>query len=224
MKKIDINALIWLIPFIFFIAGYCTLSLLFPVKKFPVPHVIGKSLAEATALLANQQLNVRILATKEDNSLQEGTVIAQQPIHQEVKANQPVFLTISTKEAPQQCPSFTGLRRSTIEAQIPDKTVRMNTIFLPSAQPNDLCLGHIPRAGEQLQGTLTLFVSGDEKKPILWPSFIGQDIDAVQEQLKEYGIQSTIHEETLYGKTILDQRPRAGSLILLDKVKPLFST
>jgi len=70
---------IWIVPFLAFIAGYQVVRLLTHTQTVYVPSVLGLHLTDAIRRLSADQLNVRILAEKEDPDLDEGMIISQTP-------------------------------------------------------------------------------------------------------------------------------------------------
>jgi len=58
---IKLNSFLWIVPFISFIGGYFFLSLWFWQQPIKTPNIIGYSLNQAATILAQQQLNFRII-------------------------------------------------------------------------------------------------------------------------------------------------------------------
>ena len=120
------------------------------------------------------------------------------------------------------------IKQTVISFLLQPHKIRAKIYTLPSIYPKGLCFAQIPLPQEPIEDTmLTLYVSGGNKKPILWPDFRQLPVSDVTNFLRTHAIEaSVIHEHaclpnhTCASCIVTDQRPLAGSLISLDPQKP----
>jgi beta-lactam-binding protein with PASTA domain len=224
-----INTYFWLAPFICFIAGYSAMHQLFHIPEFATPSVVGKNIHEAFAILSTHNLNARLLEEKEDPYLPSGTVISQTPqAGQQIKPHQSLFVLLSKKPSRINAPHCLHKTDSDIASLLQTNKIRAKVYTLPSIYPKGLCFAQIPLPQEPIEDImLTLYVSGGNKKPVIWPDFTQLQVSDVTNFLRTHALEATIvHEHpclpnhTCASCTVTDQRPLAGSLVTLDPQKP----
>ncbi|MCX5922313.1 MAG: PASTA domain-containing protein [Candidatus Dependentiae bacterium] len=224
-----IKNLLWTLPFISFITGYVTLTVLYPQKELETPALVGKNTQEAFMILSRQGLNPRLLTFKEDALLPEGTIISQTPSSlQKIKQNQSVFLVISTQPAKKQTPSLVTKSLPAIAADLEQQHIRFKSYIVDNSAPKDLCIAQWPMPGQLLDANpITLYISAGPHKKVLVPDLKNKPIEHVIEALNAQDITT----EVLHYPTqpdghhcthclIIDQRPLAGSIMRLDTEKP----
>lgn len=223
---------LWTLPFICFIAGYLFLTKLYPVKEIETPNVIGKKLQEACTILSKNNLNVRLIAIKEDPLLPDSTIISQTPlVGQKIKPNQAVFIVSSTQPQKNSAPQYIQKPLNEIEQEIINKNIRAKSYAMPSIVSENSCFAQWPEAGLPLENNkMVLYVAQPMNKPILIPHLKNKSVLAVADFLKTNSIQvDIIHnanaqdddEHTCNNCIIIDQRPLAGSIIAHNAQKPL---
>lgn len=217
--------ILWLTPFICFLSGYILVRSLFHIDTVSTPSVVGKHVYEAFALLSNNNLNIRLLAQKEDPDLPSGTVISQLPSPgQIVKPRQTVFLALSKQPISAPTPQLIGKDLQTITQELLNAKLRFKTYFLQSPYPHNSCIAQIPAAHKPITDTIIVYLSSGNSKPIIWPNFEDKPVDEVVEFLAQYNIIPHIiqdrHSRKSENSTITDQRPLAGSLISIDPNHP----
>lgn len=222
---------LWTLPFICFITGYLFLTKLYPVKEIETPRVIGKTLQDACTVLAQHNLNSRLIALKEDPLLPHGTIISQTPqATQKIKSNQTVFIVASVQPEKTLADAYTTKPLHEVEQELADKNIRAKTYSVPSALRSNTCIAQWPEAGLTLENNkMILYVSQPMDKPIIIPNVKDKLVLDVINFLKSNAIEVTVihgsndqqenHQCT--NCTIIDQRPLAGSIITLNAQNPL---
>lgn len=215
--------LLWILPFLFFIAGYLITSSLFHTPTIEIPSVVGRQLNEAFALLSAHQLTIQLLDQKEDADLADNTVVSQIPAPgQRAKHRQTVFLSLSQQPAPPIAPSFIGKQLAEIERMAHLSKLRLKTYFLTSVYPVNSCIAQIPMAAEPIaDSTIIVYISKGTPKEIIWPNFKNKPLHQVIDFLANHNITPQLIEtpadQTDEYTVVIDQRPLAGSIISLDE-------
>lgn len=213
---------LWMVPFLFFIAGYLITSRLFYQPTIAVPSVVGKPLDVAFATLSTQQLTIQLLDQKEDATLADTTVVSQIPAPgQYAKPRQTVFLSISKQPNPALAPSFVGKQLAMIEKESRAQKLRLKTYFLTSVYPTNNCIAQIPMPQESIpDATLIVYISKGNTKEIIWPNFKNKSVQEVTDFLRHHSIAPQLITAAAINSDeamVTDQRPLAGSIISLDE-------
>ncbi len=199
------------------------------IPEFTTPSVVGKHIHEAFAILSAHNLNARLLEEKEDPYLPAGTVISQTPqAGQKIKPYQSLFMLLSKKPSLINAPHCLDKTDSDITSLLKKNSIRAKIYRLPSIYPKGLCFAQIPLPQTPIDDAmLTLYISDGNRKPIIWPDFTQLCVTEVTNFLQTHAIEATIiHERpctsqhTCISCIVTDQRPLAGSLIILDPQKP----
>lgn len=215
--------LLWILPFLFFLAGYLITSSLFHTPTIEIPSVVGKQLDQAFALLSADQLTIQLLDQKEDADLADNTVVSQIPVPgQHAKHRQTVFLSISKQPAALMAPSFIGKQLIEIEREAHASKLRLKIYFIASVYPVNNCIAQIPMAAEPIpDSTIIVYISKGTSKEIIWPNFKNKPLHQVIDFLAHHNITPQLIEtptnQTDEYTIVIDQRPLAGSIISLDE-------
>lgn len=222
-----IKKFFWLFPFISFLAGYFIIQLLFGAEQKPTPNLIGKTLQESCELLADENLNVRILGRKEDSNLPSHTIVSQTPQpNEKIKPHQSVYVVITSQTKINHAPALVGKPLDAITHELEKLNIKFVMHPVASPYPTNTCIAQLPLPGELIEkNTITIYCAAENKKPVLWPNFKGKNLGAVKELLETVNITPQVlshygHEIT-DASCIIDQRPRAGTLLVLDEAKPI---
>jgi beta-lactam-binding protein with PASTA domain len=213
----------WLIPFLFFIAGYaCTRLWLEPAAK-PMPNLVGKSTHEALGILSTYTLNPRVLAYKNEPDIEQGTILSQTPTAGKiVKSHQSVFLILAQEPEKVRMIPVVQQRASDAVALCSSLGLTPQIYYVPNPWPAELCFAQYPSAGSILSKTTKpiLYISSGEHKMVIWPSFIGNKKEQAIELLKKKNIvpdilytDSSTNTKPPLEQHVVDQRPLAGSLV-----------
>jgi len=219
---------LWLFPFFSFLAGYFLLNWIYHSKKCETPALIGKPLQEAIRLVSNQNLNFRLIEEREDEELPQGTIITQNPHpHMTIKPNKTIFCMASKKPVTV-APNFMCKTYEAIAATLQELGLHGMYHLVESIYPEGTCFAQTPRPQSILETkSLTLYISADSAKPLLFPNLKNQPVPDAIELLKPYGLTPLI---THYSQQephdckrciVTDQRPLSGTIVTLDSQRPL---
>lgn len=215
----QILPLLWITPFLSFLAGYFLLSSFFSDHTLETPCVVGKQLAQAVTLLSDHNLNARLLAQREDADLPDYTVVSQSPReYAKIKTQQAVFLVITRQPEKQAAPHLIGKSLDILRATLNEKHIRHILHYLQSNYPEGTCIAQFPSPNEPLEdGLILCYISRGNKKPVIWPNFKGKSIDMVTEFLDHHQLKAEIVRDKKGENPgiISDQRPLPGSIIHL---------
>ncbi|MBM3892895.1 PASTA domain-containing protein [Candidatus Dependentiae bacterium] len=217
---------LWLLPFIGFVIGYVIAGYFVQKKDVATPNVIGKSLAQSIQILSQERLGVRLLTQREEPTLPESTVLDQLPRPgQHMRPNQTVFVTISTKQPPQETPDWWGKRIKDITPLLDKRGLQYNIIQLQSTYPQGMCIAQVPTAGQPLVvKTVTLFISLGSSALAVMPDFQGLTVAAFEKLLEQKDIRvEYLHEKRVDEQhrcdecVIIGQQPVVGAMVVTNK-------
>jgi len=213
-------------PFLSFLLGYQIFNYFFTTTKIEVPTLIGKSINEASKTLSDLNLNLRILAEKEDQDLPAAIVIDQTPLRKKIKPNQSVYLVVSKKPAALKMPDLRNKELNEIKQEVQKLGIQIKTYSIASSTIKNLCIAQFPSPGEIIDKSakVILYLSSGLKKPVLLPNFSGIALKEVIEFLNLQGVKYNIilyNNQLNYDPTlnylVIDQKPLAGSILQLDE-------
>jgi len=203
---------------------------MFQTRKISAPTIVGKKLLEAIAELSDHNLNVRIITQKEDPDLPQGTILSQTPkAGMSIKPNNSIYVVISKKPHKILCPMLINKKMNDIFQDLKEKNIRNKSYLLPSNCPISSCIAQFPSAGKMLKkNNVITYISFGNKKPVLVPNFKNKKLDDVLEFLNNYPIEAEVFNSARYIKKsthddfiVVNQKPLAGSIVNLDKNKPM---
>ena len=198
-------------------------------NSIPTPALVGSDIYQAVTTLSNHNLNARILREKEDPDLPDGTIISQNPpTGQSIKPRQSVFLVVAKQPAIVAAPQCVNRPIGEIRSQLKKLNLKCRIFTMNSAYPKNTCFAQIPAYGQPIEGkTITLYVSSGHKKSVIWPNLVGRPVDEVTTFLQRHDIAPQITHyppekpnHTCNNCIITDQRPLAGSLLVMDESHP----
>lgn len=213
-------------PFISFLTGYCATLYLFSNSTIATPHLIGTQVENALTILAQNNLNLRIIGYNTDNELPNGTIINQNPKPDEkIKQQQTIYCIVSQISIDNKAPDCTNLMLPQIKELLDSMRYRYKIDQLIHTAPQNYCIAQLPRAQEKITETvLTLYVSAGTPQLVIVPSFKGKMVDEVIDFLKKHTINRYIlhtHQtetnHTCNSCIVTNQRPLPGSIIDLEK-------
>jgi len=225
-----LKKILWTLPFICFLAGYLLLTKIYPVKDIETPNIVGKTLQHACSILAQHNLNSRLINLKVDPLLAQGTIICQTPqAGQKIKPNQAVFIVASTQPEKNCAPNLILKSVHEIDPELSLKGIRFKSYPLPSNHPTDTCVAQWPEPGVPLENNkMIVYVSQNIIKPILLANLKNKTVPEVLDFLAAHSMTVDIQHDSGVEDThhcssciVIDQRPLASSIITLDPKKPL---
>lgn len=231
MHKLLRNLLCFL-PFFAFAIGYYAVSFIFKSKTITAPALVGKPIDKAVTLLSDHNLNVRIVGTKSDTDLPEGTIVSQTPTAGlKIKENQTMYVVVAKKPAALLSPDLKGKTLSAAHHIAQDLCITLKSHAIPCDSSPDNCIAQFPAAGQELENNnLIVYISTSSSKPVIMPQCKDMLVTEVVSFLQLHGITPTIlhtHSELLSAHhqctscKVIDQRPLAGSLVTTSPEKPL---
>jgi beta-lactam-binding protein with PASTA domain len=219
-------SLLWILPFTFFIAGYLTFSYWFAQPLVSTPTIIGMDLSQAALKLAEQNLNFRLLSTKEDNEIPANTVVHQLPqAGQLIRPQSSIFCVISKKGDTRLVPHCEAKHITEIIQELKKAHLQFRFFALPNATPTDYCFAQFPPAGQDAaQQPLIMYISQPIDQRMIIPSFIGSLIKDTIPLLDTYDLKTEIVHQRIPSIAhectrckIVEQKPLAGSIINLQQ-------
>lgn len=222
-----LKKILFLLPFASFIGGYLLIQFFLTPQELYVPNLVGKNIIEATELLSEQNLNIRILARKEDTDHPAYTILSQTPqANEKVKPHQSIYLVITTQKAQNLAPSLVHKSIGLIRSELENLGIKPVIHYVPSHFPKEVCIAQSPQPGEVIEkNSISLYFPTEQKKPIIWPDLRGKQLGLAKELLETINVTPQIiapHHYTIADTSIvLDQRPKSGTLLILDENKPV---
>ena len=218
-----LSSLLWGAPFFCFLAGYFTLNLFLKSSQTTTPYIMGLTLPEALKILAKENLNTRLIATKEDPQTTEGTIISQNPSPgSAIRAQQTVFIVISGKPPTPKTPRYIGKSLLTVLKQLQEEGITYQHFFVPSNHPEGTCIAQTPHDGELVDTSplILYFSQSPSSETVIVPSFERMSLKEVSRFLTNKGFSfSVFHEYPIpvhhdcSNCFIIEQKPRAGTSI-----------
>jgi len=184
-------------------------------ERYPVPAVVGMTLAEARARISEVHLTVGKVSKAYDEKVAEGQVLAAKPgPGASLKKSTAVALTVSRGRRPIDVPDLTGTNATAAARQLSalglavDATQQQNSDTVAKG----LVVSQSPRGGTAFRGDpVTLVVS---KGPVLVtvPDVIGQQLPQARAALEAAGFKVTVRRALggFFG-TVRLQDPSGGS-------------
>ena len=219
----------WLIiPFASFLIGYLAMEYFSYSRSIQTPAIIGKSIHEAVSLLSPCHLTLQIAEEREVEDLPEGTIIQQTPnALARIKPRHSVFCIISKKTIPT-APAVTGKLVKNITDEITGITLKEYGV--ESIQPAGTIVAQDPQYGQPLTDkSLTVYIAQNGAKSAIIPVFLNHPVSDIKTFVETYPVNlEIIHADTVSDRhqcntecLVIDQRPRAGTVVSLDPENPL---
>ncbi len=200
------------------------------VESIETPSLVGQTIDQTLVILSNHDVNIRLLAQKEEPDLPVGTILSQTPCAgQNIKPHQSIFLVTSKQPPVNTAPDMINKSIDQITQLLENSNIRGRIHYLAHSYPQGRCFAQSPKPHAPLKhNELLLYISAHSIKPIIWPDFTNKLVEDIAEFLSTYDItphivHTTTHNVSHICKTcrVVDQRPIAGTLITLDNTKPL---
>ena len=220
------------------LAAFAFLLYMSPANK-TVPNVSGKTVAEARAIIENQNLQVGEEKEEYSDSVAEGYIIRTNPTAGSQKKEQSkIDLVVSKGPNSFDMPDYVGMSREEAEADLKN-TYKLSSkqISIEEVETNEVEAGIVleqsPAAGEKYQMNskkkIVLKIS-KESTSIDMPSYIGSTYDfAVANLVQIYGVkEANIERKTTehlpdgmeaYAGQIVSQTPEPMATLNLEKTR-----
>ena len=221
----SIRSFLWILPFLSFLAGYQLLRTLSHVEVIEVPPVVGLHMHDAIKTLSSFQLNVRILAEREDLDVPEGIIITQTPIQgTKVKPHQSIFLVITRRPPKPRAPSLYGLPKDEAIAKAQERGIQLKAYSLESMYPSGKVIAQNSYIDQEVSTKImAVYVSSGPTSLRIFPDLKGHTVSEVKHFFEPFDIKIQVAhpftEAHDCGSCIIsEQRPVAGTFI--DIAKP----
>lgn len=233
----------WFLPFLCFFAGYYTVRSIFHKKVVAVPSIIGLHITDAIKLLSNQNLNTRVLDQKYDVDMPEGIVISQSPqADYKLKEGQSIFLVITKQPDKLRAPDLFTLSKDQSDQLALKLGLNLKSYFLkPNYSQNSqtykkaICIAQQFQPNQELDSKkMSAYFSADRTNIRIMPDIKNHSVQELKKHFKDlysvdnnYNIEliiSNSNDQNLDSKDlkVKEQRPIAGSIIDLKKLKKIY--
>ena len=227
--RISVNKYLWIIPFASFLTGYAIMSILYQARTTQTPALVGKTIQEALRITAAQGLSMRLVDEQEDPELPAGIVIAQNPLpNTHMKTHQAINCVIS-KKTDHRAPQLTGKNIEEIQHDMEEKGINLKVHPITSSAPQEMCIAQDPAPNTIMSTkTMTVYISQGNAQQFLFPNLCQKSVEDVQSFLASAPV--IVQVSHPFGQPeghscsqciVSDQRPRAGTIVYLDKQKPI---
>lgn len=202
----------------YFIFLMASMRIAVKAREVSVPDVRGKSVAEATALLADAGLALTVDPVKRpDETLPPDHVLTQDPTPGSViRRQRPVRLRLSEALEPAVVPQVVGESERAAEIRLSQErvTIRESAAIQSRAYPPGLIVAQDPPAGATTASVAILVNRGEAAATYVMPDLIGTPGARVAELLRRRLFRVTILGEVPYpglpSGIVVRQSPAAG--------------
>ena len=216
---------LWVVPFLFFFLGYYVLGLFSPVSTVKVPALVGKNITQGLEMLAQQRLNARMIACKEDLSVPEGTILTQHPnCGDSMRIQQTVFITSSKKPEKKVLEDLRGFSEDICKEKIIDADLLYQKQPLFSLNSSDQACESGECIAFALHKKQVVVYTGKKNKIYIVPDCKNFSVQEVRDSFGLYQIPVQVQHtgsveqgHTCYNCHVTEQKPLAGSSITLDQ-------
>ncbi|BDC34933.1 hypothetical protein Noda2021_08910 [Candidatus Dependentiae bacterium Noda2021] len=214
-----------LVPFVCFALGYALMSYFYAMPRLVAPSLVGQTALQALSTIAPLKVNIKIIGQRQENDLEEGTILSQNPLPDTaIKSNQTIYCITSVKPPSLRAPVVVGKNLEQITHDLSSQKIPYKIHYVSHSAPVNQCVAQSPHAEQSLNNKpLLVFVSQGNKKPLIWPNFIGRPVTEVTDFLSTHSLQPTIiHRYPVHEKhvchecRVVNQRPIAGTFIMAD--------
>jgi beta-lactam-binding protein with PASTA domain len=200
-------------------------------ESIHAPDVIGHHIHDAIRILSRHNLNVRILAEKQEADIQEGIVVNQSPDKDcKVKSHQSVYLVVTCKPEKKKAPDLVLKSERDAHMYAEKEGIRLNVSFVESLYPEGSCIAQSIPAGEPLDdNAMSIYVSQGTQSTVIFPSLKGISLYEALTFLQKHNMSYKVFHKLshsyidkkdmrMYDDYIVaDHKPLKGSLIKKNK-------
>jgi beta-lactam-binding protein with PASTA domain len=188
-----------------------------------VPDIRNVSEAQARNEVEGLGLNIRVQRSENHPEIPEGFVIEQRPVPNEnIKEGRTIEVVLSLGARTQIVPDLKGMSLRQGRILLGRNNLRVGRVARVHTVggARETVLATTPGGGEVLvEGTTVdvVVAVGGQKQRYLMPDLTGEDLLFIREKLRSMGFRiSGVRYESrgdVFPNTVIDQAPRAGSLI-----------
>jgi serine/threonine-protein kinase len=223
------NKYLWILPFICFLGGYWLMSVVYKTKTLQTPALVGKTVQEALRITANNALSIRLVKEQEDPELPAGTIISQNPLpNTHIKSHQAIQCVIS-KKTEYLTPRLMGKKMEDLQSELDTLGISYKIYPIASSAPEGTCIAQDPSPDTPMSSkVLQVYVAKSTLQQFLFPDLRQKSIEDVKSFLSSAPVIVQVSHafEQPEGHSccdciVSDQRPRPGTIVSLDKEKPI---
>ncbi len=196
------------------LSSYLTFRFMGAGKTVEVPDLRGKSLLEASRLVASRKLYLKIEAEEYSSDIPEGHVISQNiPPSRKIKEGRTLRVIVSKGPKILAMPSFVGLDIDEARELARKKNIRIQRIIKVHSDnfPRDTVVAQRPSEDEKGSDVVTLLVSrGPYEQLYVCPDFTEMTLEEAKIIADRIGVEIELDG---YGSRIVAQKPAPGSII-----------
>ena len=189
-----------------------------------VPNLVDLNLQQADSILAQDDLQLQIIADETDPSKEPGTIISQIPAPgTKMKEGRMVKIKVSKAEEAVTVPQLRGISLRQAELLLSQVSLKLGEVswVLSDSFPRDVVVENIPSSGLSVPPGISVNIVaslGAVPDTVLMPDLVGKNIEECRRILQEIGLQigktkSKRNDDFLPG-TVLDQSIPPGDKIL----------
>ena len=201
-----------------------------------IPDIVGKNIKNATKELEEADLKIRIMSEKEDEEVESGTILSQNP-DAGIKLRKGEEVSVVVSKQPENItdiPDVVGKSLDEAKKLIEDKKLKHSVKYKFSKDVEEGFVMSQSPAKEQkakFDDVVTIEVSkGEEVKKEKIPNLVGATLDDARKITGNFSIESISYEENTSKPDgrVLSQEPQAGSQqvpgtqinIVINKIEP----
>jgi serine/threonine-protein kinase len=196
------------------IFGFLTFKVLSFSRTVEVPNLYGKSPVEASKLLREKGLNLKIEGEDFDSTVLPGHILKQDvPPQKKVKEGRGIKVVLSKGPRVQSIPFLVNETLSNAEAILIQKGLRISKVIRVHSDKveKDRIISQSPEPTEKISDYITVLVSSGPHESIFYcPDFINMSVDEAKELIEKLNLKV---ETTGSGDRIRAQKPKAKTYI-----------
>lgn len=225
LTKKNSLSLLWLIPFVGFAIGYIFATLFFSSRSVEVPELVGLSLIQGATRASTYQLNIRVIAEKEDRDLPAGTIISQKPLaHQTAKTQQVIYIAISKRPETKKTPALVGISQEQAAQELTQESIKFHLVPINIPTTPNLIIAQYPTAEDPLHEPIVLYCAQPTPTKYIFPDCVNRPLSEVLEFLAHHKLTAAVTYQTPQqpGRVyrVSQQRPLPGTVISPDQTTP----
>jgi eukaryotic-like serine/threonine-protein kinase len=183
----------------FFVFAGIAMRVAVRARQVTVPDFVGKSTADATAMSANLDLNLRIdEAKRPDAKVPAGNVLGQDPLPgSSVRRQRSVRVWVSAGAHIARAPSLLGETQRSAEIRVAQEGLLIGTVseIRSGLYPPDVIVAQDPPESTQTAEVRLLVNRGEDRATYVMPDLIGLNGDRVADLLRVKGFRVSINSQ-----------------------------
>jgi beta-lactam-binding protein with PASTA domain len=215
---------IWILPFLFFFAGYYGALHMVRISETTTPQVTGLNLHEGMMLISAAHMSARMVSEHEDQHMPAGIIVRQFPAPEtRVKIRSSLDLVVSKKPTALRAPTYQGSSYDHVMAHATEHHIRIREHWLETGGVKGFVHTQHPTPEAPLSDRVVyVYFSSGSTRYVLMPDLRGKVFTEARDFLANNNmkVQVLMNQPLLlehHQTTVLDQKPRANTIIDLHK-------